>query len=90
MDLIEKSKQLEHQNVMVSSLQTEVSALIRLTKHLKESKERELCELKESNQKLESALSFEKESNEQSAGNASDAKMELKMLDKKAARENIT
>ena len=83
MDLIEKSKQLEHQNVMISSLQTEVSALIRLTKHLKESKERELSTLMESNQDLESALSSEKESSAESAGNASDAKMELKMLDKK-------
>ena len=83
MELDEKSKQLEHQNVKTSALQAEVSALTRLTKHLKDSKEIEISELKESNGNLQSALSFQKESNTRSAENTYDAKIELKMLDKK-------
>ncbi len=82
-ELSEKSKQIEHQNVMTSSLQAEVSALIRLTTHLKETKEREVNELKDSKENLESALSTEKESSVRSVGDAYDARMELKMLDKK-------
>ena len=78
-----KSKQLVHQNVTISSLQVEVSSMIRLTENLKESKERELNELKAANENLQSELSSEKISNSQSAGNVSDARMELKMLDKK-------
>ena len=83
MELAEKSKQIEHQNVMTSSLQAEVSGLVQLTKHLKEAKEREVTELKKSNENLKSQLSAEKESNARSTGDSSDARMELKMLDKK-------
>jgi len=82
-ELAEKTKQLEHQNVVTSSLQVEVSSLIRLTNHLQDSKQRELSKLKEANENLQSALYSEKISNARSAGDAYDARMELKMLDKK-------
>lgn len=82
-ELVEKTKQLKHQNVMTSSLQVEISAMIRLNQHLQDSKEREVSELKEENGNLQSELSSEKLSRARADNDAYDARMELKMLDTK-------
>jgi len=82
-ELAEKTKQLKFQNVMTSSLQAETSSILLLVKDLEESKEKEFNALKAITEGLQSALSSEKMTSAQSAADAFDARIELKILDNK-------
>jgi chromosome segregation ATPase len=68
---------------MTSSLQAETSSILLLVKDLEESKEKEFNALKAITEGLQSALSSEKMTSAQSAADAFDARIELKILDNK-------